>query len=183
GQLLIDQDLYDTRSKQWVREVQEGQSVAPSDWELYKAFSEILSLDKDKKSGLVTLTLDFYSPELAKQWADWFVHDLNQAVRERDQIDARKNIDYLHKQQSQTALANMHMVFSQLIEQQTKTLMLAEVQQEYAFKTIDPAVVPEEKLKPKRALIAALGTIGGLFIGILLVLIRGQMRKRKEAQV
>ena len=35
--------------------------------------------------------------------------------------------------------------------------MLAEVRPEYVFKTIDPAVVPEEKSKPSRALICALG--------------------------
>ncbi len=182
GQLVIDSNLYDVQQKKWVREVKEGASVEPTDWELYKAFSELMALDKDKKSGLATLSIDFYSPLLTKQWADWFVHDLNQAVRERDQVEARKNIDYLHKQQAQTALASMQTVFSQLVEQQTKTLMLAEVQQEYAFKTIDPAVVPEEKLKPKRALIVALGTLAGGFIGILLVLVRSQLRQRKQAQ-
>lgn len=181
GQLTLNTDLYDPLRKQWVREVKPGESVEPTDWELYKTFSEMMTLDKDKKSGLVTLTLDFYSPVLAKQWADWFVQDLNQAVRERDQIEARKNIDYLHKQQAQTALASMQNVFSQLIEQQTKTLMLAEVQQEYAFRTIDPAVIPEEKLKPKRALIAALGTLAGGFAGILLVFVRQQLRARRNS--
>ncbi|MXR37637.1 hypothetical protein GQF02_11705 [Neisseriaceae bacterium B2N2-7] len=182
GQLVINSELYDAQQKKWVREVKEGTSLEPTDWELYKAFSELMALEKDKKSGLATLSIDFYSPLLTKQWADWFVHDLNQAVRERDQVEARKNIDYLHKQQAQTALASMQTVFSQLIEQQTKTLMLAEVQQEYAFKTIDPAVVPEEKLKPKRALIVALGTLTGGSIGILLVLVRSLLRSRKASE-
>ena len=50
--------------------------------------------------------------------------------------------------------------------------MLAEVRQEYVFKTIDPAVVPEEKSKPSRALICVLGVILGGIAGVAVVLIR-----------
>jgi uncharacterized protein involved in exopolysaccharide biosynthesis len=51
-------------------------------------------------------------------------------------------------------------------------VMLAEVRPEYVFKTIDPAVIPEEKSKPGRALICVLGTLIGGALGVLLVLIR-----------
>ena len=37
--------------------------------------------------------------------------------------------------------------------------MLSQVREEYTFKTIDPAVIPEDKSKPKRALICVLGTL------------------------
>jgi hypothetical protein len=37
--------------------------------------------------------------------------------------------------------------------------MLAEVRQEYVFKTIDPAVAPEGKKQTSRALICVLGTL------------------------
>jgi capsular polysaccharide biosynthesis protein len=63
-------------------------------------------------------------------------------------------------------------VFYQLIEQQTKTIMLAEVSLEYVLKTIDPANAPEEKAKPKRALIVVLGTMLGGMLSVLIVLVR-----------
>ena len=57
-----------------------------------------------------------------------------------------------------------------MIEEQTKTLMLAEVSDEYVFKTISPAKVSEEKAKPKpkRALIVMLGGM----LAVIIVLIR-----------
>ena len=48
-------------------------------------------------------------------------------------------------------------VFAQLIEEQTETIMLANVSKDYVFDIIDPPVVPELNSKPPRALICVLG--------------------------
>ncbi|HGY1052293.1 Wzz/FepE/Etk N-terminal domain-containing protein [Aeromonas veronii] len=172
GELVIDQDIYDVTSKKWVREVTPGKSVEPTDWELVKAFRDVASISQDTKSGLVTVSVEYYSPDSAKQWVDWLVVDLNAAMKLRDQTDATRNISYLKTQLEKTSVADMQKVFYQLIEDQTKTLMLTEVNQEYVFKTLDPAVVAEEKAKPKRALIAVLGTLLGGMFGVMIVLIR-----------
>lgn len=172
GELVIDEELYDVASKKWVREVPAGKSVEPTDWELVKAFRDIASISQDAKSGLVTVAIEYYSPELAKQWVDWLVADLNEAMKLRDQTDSTRNITYLKAQLEKTPVADMQKVFYQLIEDQTKTLMLTEVNQEYVFKTLDPAVVAEEKVKPKRALIAVLGTLLGGMFGVMIVLVR-----------
>lgn len=81
----------------------------------------------------------------AKQWVEWLVADLNQVMKQKDIDEAQRNIAYLKVQLEKTPVADMQTVFYKLIEEQTKTLMLAEVNQEYVFKTLDPAVVPEEK--------------------------------------
>ena len=66
----------------------------------------------------------------------------------------------------------MQTIFYQLIEEQTKTMMLTEVTEEYVLKTIDPPNVPDEKDGPKRALICVLGTMFGGVLSVLIVLIR-----------
>lgn len=157
--VMLDTRIYSPQQRKWVREVKEGQSAIPTDWELYKAFTQLMTISKDKKNGFVTLSIDYYSPYLAKRWADTLITDLTQVIKERDKADARRNIDFLKKQLDKTSIADMQTVFYQLIEEQTKTLMLTEVQQEYIFKPLDPPVVAEEKLKPKRALIVLLTTI------------------------
>jgi uncharacterized protein involved in exopolysaccharide biosynthesis len=55
--------------------------------------------------------------------------------------------------------------------------MLAEVQEEFIFKVVDPAVVPELKAGPKRALICVLGTLLGGMLGVAIVLVRFAFRK------
>ena len=54
-------------------------------------------------------------------------------------------------------LADLRNLFYDLIQSQTETMMLANVREEYVFKTIDPATVPEFKSEPKRAFICILG--------------------------
>ncbi|MGL4466018.1 MAG: Wzz/FepE/Etk N-terminal domain-containing protein [Plesiomonas shigelloides] len=178
GELVIDEDVYDAAGKKWVRDIPPGKSVEPTDWELVKAFRELAKISQDTKSGLVTVAVEYYSPESAKQWVDWLVADLNEAMKLRDQTDATRNITYLKAQLEKTPVADMQKVFYQLIEDQTKTLMLTEVNQEYVFKTLDPAVVAEEKAKPKRALIAVLGTLLGGMLGVMIVLIRYATRSQ-----
>ena len=179
GELVIDPALYDVNSSKWVREVKPPKSVEPTDWELYKVFSDLFAIDQDKKTGMVTVGIDYFSPVVAKQWVDWLVADLNATMKQRDQTDTERNIAYLKEQLEKTSVADMQTVFYKLIEEQTKTLMLAEVNPEYVFKTLDPAVVPEEKAKPKRALMVVLGGILGGMLGIMLVLARHAMRRQK----
>jgi LPS O-antigen subunit length determinant protein (WzzB/FepE family) len=73
----------------------------------------------------------------------------------------------------------METVFYQLIEEQTKSMMLTQVKAEYVLKTIDPAQVPEEKDGPKRALIVVLSTILGSMLSVLIVLICYFSRRNK----
>lgn len=178
GNLKIDQSVYDSATKQWQRVVKPGHSVAPTDWELVKKFRELFTIQQDKKSGLVTVSLQFYSPEMAQRWVELLIHDLNQEMKKRDQVEAQQSIDYLKKAQEETSVAEMKKLFSQLIEDQIKTLMLTNVTQEYIFKTLDPAVVAEEKSSPKRGLIILLATMAGGMIGLMLILSRHALRRK-----
>lgn len=180
GELIIDPKIYDTNTHKWVREVPPGKSPAPTDWELIKTFKNLVNLNSDPKTDLLTISIDFYSPQLAKKWVDWLIDDLNNTMKKRDQEEARHNISYLNEQLSKTSVADMQKIFYQLIEEQTKTLMLAEVNQEYVFKILDPAVVAEEKIKPKRALIVVLGALLGGMLGIMIVLVRFAFRHDKK---
>lgn len=179
-EVRINSKMYDEQTRTWVRKVDPPKQPKPSDWEMYKAFSQLMTAEQDKKSGLVTIGIDYYAPEVAKQWVDWLVADLNQVMKQKDIDEAQRNIAYLKLQLEKTPVADMQTVFYKLIEEQTKTLMLAEVNQEYVFKTLDPAVVPEEKAKPKRALIVVLGGILGGMLGVMLVLLRHALRRQKN---
>ncbi|RBP83290.1 LPS O-antigen length regulator [Marinomonas rhizomae] len=176
--LQLDPELYDAQSKVWVREVAPGKSSEPTDWEAYKEFKKIIAVSESKDTGLVTLSITHLSPTIAKQWVDWLVVDLNAWVKEESLGETRRNIGYLEEQIERTSISDMQSVFYQLIEEQTKNLMLAQVQDEFAFKIIDPAVVPEEKAGPKRALICVLAVLLGGMLGMGIVLIRFAFTKK-----
>ena len=181
GEVLYDADLYDAATGIWVRDVNPPQLPQPSAQEAHKAFIEILGISEDKQTGYVSVSIEHQSPVVAAQWVSWLVKDVNATVRMQDVDEAERSIEYLKQQAAKTSLADLQTVFFELIQSQTETVMLAEVRPEYIFKTIDPAVVPEEKSKPSRAFICVLGTLLGGMLGVVIVLIRHYVRSDADA--
>jgi uncharacterized protein involved in exopolysaccharide biosynthesis len=58
--------------------------------------------------------------------------------------------------------------------------MLANVNEDFAFEVIDPAVAPETREKPERQLIVALGGVCGIFLGIFSVFFIQFLNKIKQ---
>jgi uncharacterized protein involved in exopolysaccharide biosynthesis len=170
--LIVDDEIYDATNNKWIREVSFPKAVVPSPWEAYQKLLRLISVSQDQITSLVTIDIEFYSPKVAKTWLEWLVADVNDFMREQDEEEAQSSIDYLTKQLAKTEVSAMETVFYQLIEEQTKNMMLTKVSAEYVLKTIDPAQVPEKKAGPKRALIVVLGTMLGGILSVLVVLIR-----------
>lgn len=171
--IVFNDELYDAETKTWVREVEPPRQAEPTSWEYVKEIrKELLQVSQDKETGLVILSVSHHSPEFSKYLAELLVQDINEKMRQRDISEAEGSLAYLNEELKSTNLSNMQQVFYQLIEKQTQTMMLADVRPEYVFQTIDPAVVPEEKSAPKRALILVLGIMLGGMLGVGFVLIR-----------
>lgn len=175
--LVFDSDIYDVNSQQWVRDVKPPFQLKPSVLEVYEDFLKIFSISKDKETGMVRVKVEHYSPYLAKFWVDELVKAINDEMRQRELTEAQRSIAYLNSQIEQTSLADVRTMLYSLIEEQTKTVMLANVRDEYVFKTVDPAVVAEKKAKPARALIVVLAVLLGFMLSALVVLVRHFSRK------
>ena len=180
GEVSYDDDLYDTATGKWIRDVDPPKQPKPSMQEAHEEFMEILGVSEDKDTGYVTVSIGHQSPIVAQQWVTWLVDDINNTVREQDVDEANKSIDYLKAQIAKTSLAELQTMFFELIQSQTETVMLAQVRPEYVFKTIDPGITPEKKSKPKRALICILGTMVGGMLAVLLVLVRHYAFAKEE---
>ncbi|EGQ7822949.1 LPS O-antigen length regulator [Vibrio parahaemolyticus] len=170
NKLILDKELYNPNTGEWLREPNGLRGATPTAQEAYQVFNkETLSVSQDIESGLYTVSVKHYSPYIAQQWVNWLIEDINKVMRERTIAETSQNLAYLNIQLQKTAVADMQSTFYKLIEEQTKSLMLAEVQEEFIFKVVDPAVVPELKDGPKRAILCILGTfMGGLF-GLVMV--------------
>jgi uncharacterized protein involved in exopolysaccharide biosynthesis len=177
--ISYDEKLYDASAKKWVREVKAPFKPEPSMQEAFKEFSKIVSVNSAKDTGMVTVSVEHISPVVAQQWVNWLVEDINEVMKERDVAEAIRSSDFLNKQIAQTNVADIRSILYKLVEEQAKTIMFAEVRDEYVFKTIDPALVSEEKAKPKRAVICVLGTMLGGMLGVMFVLIRHFVRKEE----
>ena len=159
--VIYDYNVYIEVEDKWVREVKLPKSSKPSFQEAKKEFEKIVKINKNVSTGMVSIGIEHFSPFVAKQWVDWLIEDINLVMKSLDKKEAERSIVYLRSQLSQTNIADQKALLYQLIEEQSKTLMLTAIRDEYAFKIIDLAIVPEEKVKPKRALIVIFGFILG----------------------
>lgn len=184
NKLILDEELYNTTTGEWLREPNGLRGATPTAQEAFEVFSkEVLSVNQDKESGLYTVSVKNYSPYVAQQWVNWLIEDINKVMRERTIAETSQNLAYLNTQLKKTAVTDMQSTFYKLIEEQTKSLMLAEVQEEFIFKVVDPAVVPELKNEPKRALICVLGTLLGGMLGVAIVLVCFAFRKENTDDI
>lgn len=172
NELVYDVNVYDVTNKLWLRTVKAPLEAKPSLQESYKKFQSLVSVVQDKGNSMVTISIEHYSPKIAKQWVDWLIEAINDEMKNRDLTEAKSSVTYLNKQLENTKVADFQKVLYQLIEEQTKTIMFANVRKQYALKTIDPALVPELKSGPKRAFICVLGVFLGGLLAVIVVLIR-----------
>jgi uncharacterized protein involved in exopolysaccharide biosynthesis len=153
----------------------------PSMWLAVKNFREgVLAIHEDKRAGLLTIAIDWKSAAVAAQWANDFIALANERIRSRAIDEATRNIDFLNRQIAKTSVVEVQHALYNLIENETKTLMLANVKVEYAFTVIDPAVPPDRKTSPRRSLYALLGAFLGFFIGVLIAYKRSLRAKSAE---
>ncbi|MDT0593663.1 Wzz/FepE/Etk N-terminal domain-containing protein [Glaciecola petra] len=170
-EIIWDSDVFDNHSKTWVRETPPGVPAEPSSFESHKKFQKFLDVSHDTKTGLIKVSVEHYSPEIAAELVSKLVRDLNSHFQERDIDDAQRNINYLQQKISETNIADMRAVFYGMIEDQTQALMLAEVADEYMLKTVIAPKIAEERSKPNRALIVIALTVLGSLVSIFVILI------------
>ena len=180
GRETIDPTQYDEVSETWVRPSEPPKSSEPSEQEFYEAFADALTITKDKTSPLITISFEHVSPVLGYDVLSQLIRRIDDFARARDRTKSEQSIEYLEEKLSETRLVDVERVLYQMIETQTKTLMLAEVNQDYAFQIIDKATIPEKRSRPNRALIVVLSTLVGGMLSVLWVLVRAAVRKRRH---
>jgi uncharacterized protein involved in exopolysaccharide biosynthesis len=154
---------WDAQKKQW-----KDSNDTPTEWDAFKIWDEqVRHVSFDRRAGLVTLIIEWTGPNLAAQWANDLVRQVNNRLRTEAVEEADRSIAYLEKQLPQTNSVEVQQAIYRLIEAQTKQKMVASTRAEYAFQTIDPAVPPQEKASPKRALIVVTALMLGLALGLL----------------
>jgi len=161
--LILFPRKWNAENKKW-----KDQDEIPTDWEAFEIFDEdIRTISVEKKTGLVTLTIEWKDPALAAKWANGLVRQVNARLRNEAIEEAEKSIAYLEKQLASTSSVEIQQAIFRLVEAQAKKKMVANAREEYAFSVIDPAVTPEERSKPKRGLLVAIGFLVGLFVAVI----------------
>jgi uncharacterized protein involved in exopolysaccharide biosynthesis len=169
-------EIWDREKKTWRNPWWQlfAASPGPSMEAAFRQFdNDIRAVTMDKRTGLITVSVEWEDPILAARWANSLVKRTNALLQKEAIEDSEKSIAFLQAQLSKTVSLEVQQAIYRLVESQTKSAMIASTREEFLFKVVDPAVAPERKVRPKRALIVVLGFIVGLLLGGVVAVVKG----------
>ncbi len=151
----------------------------PSMGESVAAFKKILSISEERKTGLIRLKISWINPVQASIWANDLVQRVDDELRQKNILESKDVMAYVKEKLPTIELQDLRMIALTMMEEQVKRITFAEVNKEYVFKVIDPAIVAENPVSPKKGLIIAVGFVLGLMLSIFIALILNWREKNK----
>ena len=170
--IQFDPKIYNENNGVWVRQPKKNQQSKPSYLEAHETYLKQISVNKDKISNLITISVEHISPIFAKELLGLIINEANELLRNKDLRESSAAIAFLNNEIPKSSLITMKDAINKLVQTQLETQMLSKVNKEYILKVIEPSFIPEKKSKPKRALICILGTLLGGMLAVLWVLMR-----------
>lgn len=130
---------------------------------------DIRTVEVDQRTGLITLSVTWIDAAQAAEWAMGLVQLLNNQMRDDAISESTKSLEFLNQELSQSSIVDLQKSIYSLMEQEVQRAMLANVNEEYALKVLDPPFVPDpdDYVWPNRVLFALLGAFIGLAVLLL----------------
>ena len=145
----------------------------PTIWDGVMRFEDdVRKVERDRVSGLIRFAMEWNDPQIAEEWARDWVSEANTRLRQRAIDEAETNIAYLENQLELTSVAELRQAIYDLMESQIKAAMLAQARSDYAFRVVDPPMMPDpdDFVRPQRVLYILIGGLFGFLLGTAFVL-------------
>lgn len=143
----------------------------------------VRSVSEDRRTSVVTLTMDWGDRQRAAQWANDYVALANLELGHRAIADAQATLTYLNNELPRASSIGVQQALYHLIEEQQTVIALASTRQEFAFKVIDQATAadPKQYESPNRPLIIFASTVAGALFGVGLSRLAATFRRRQAS--
>ena len=120
---VLFEEIWDEENQSWLVQTQEDEPDCEQ--KAVDAFKEILSVNEDKKSGLISLSISWKDPGVAAEWANDLVKQLNEQLWEKAIADSQKRVGYLEQELAKTTLQDMRAVLYNSSRVRKQKAMLA----------------------------------------------------------
>ncbi|NJO13253.1 MAG: serine hydrolase, partial [Gammaproteobacteria bacterium] len=169
---LLFADQWDATAKRWKKNdiiEEERRQLAIS------VFTRgVLSVERERLTGIVTLTVDWRDRHQAADWANGLVAMANALWRQQVIDEAAQSIQYLTKELESTNTLEVRDAVYRLIEASMKQRTVATVRRDLLFKVLDKAVPPlaNQLIRPRPLRYAAIGFVFGALLGAFVGFVR-----------
>ena len=160
---------WDATTKKWIV----PESEIPTDARAYAYFDgRVRKISEDKKTGLVTLTIDWFDREEAVAWAAELVRRVNEEMRSRTIAESTASLARLEQQAASTTVVAVQSSLAQLIEAELRRKTLASIRQDYVFRVVDPPAMPDkdDPVFPRKSFVIVVSVaLASLLIAVVVV--------------
>jgi uncharacterized protein involved in exopolysaccharide biosynthesis len=171
-------DKWDAARKGWIG----PQAKWPDERDAMVMFDKrVRRVVQDRKTGLVAVSMQWKDPAVAASWANAFVVDVNERLRERTITKAQANVEFLRAQIAATDLVALQQPVGRLLELELQKLMLAKNSAQYAFTVVDEARIPKRPESPRKKLAVIGAFCLGFLLSALYVILRHQFKQGRAA--
>jgi len=144
----------------------------PSSQEAFRRFSQLRRVSLDARTGLITVSIHSKDPQLSARWANRLIERANEQIRADAILESRERQRYLEEQLVQTSIVGLREALFRISESEQRKTMLATVRKEFAFRVIDPAVAPDQRVSPQRTMLVLSTFLVGVFVGMAILVMR-----------
>ncbi|WP_129645418.1 Wzz/FepE/Etk N-terminal domain-containing protein [Peristeroidobacter agariperforans] len=135
---------------------------------------KILSVRRDKQTGLITVSVVWTDPVQAEQWVNDFIHMGDSMMRARAQQDAERSLALLKDELAKNQEVAIRAAVAGLVEAEMKRKVFAQARNEFALQVLDRAHAsdPRDSVYPRRAWVLLAGLVAGGLLALLIIFVR-----------
>lgn len=180
--LFYKENIFDSNKSIWIRDVGFPKSIIPSSQEAYKTYQKIINVSQNDRTKFITISVEHQSPFIAKEWTDIIIKEINKSMRDAEKKQTSKSIKFLNEQALTVNYDELKKAISLLQQEQMKSLMLIEANEDYIFKIVESPLVPEMKSGPNRFAIVLIGALFGAILSILFLVIINLLQRDNKVR-
>jgi len=171
---ILFEDKWDSDKKKWKTE-------APTLIDGYELIDSKLNIyGPTPINEIILVTFDWNDPEIAADWTNLLIEELNLDSRSRKKKEVEESIYFIQEELKKVNLAEIKFSLNELIKSQLKEKVLANVKKEYSFRFIDHAIPPLKKSQPNRGIIVVMGSLLSFALAIFYLLFIALTKETKK---
>ena len=154
---------------------------APSLASAFLKFDKIRDASYSTRTGLITVSIEWADPEVAAEWVNLLVRDVNDYLREKDKHESDRKLQYYRDQANSETNAQARTRIYQLMQNEIEKLAVLFASQEYKVKVVDSAHVPAKRYRPQRMVIITLGLVIGFLLSLSYIVLKEEFYSTSRA--
>jgi uncharacterized protein involved in exopolysaccharide biosynthesis len=142
---------------------------------------KVRKLSEDKKTGIVTLSIDWFDRAEAVSWVEDLIRRVNEEMRARTIAESTASLERLEQQASRTAVVPIQLSLAELIEAEIRRKTLATVREDFVFRVVDPPLMPDrgDIAYPKKPLVIVVCLVVAALLAAAIIVASALMRIRR----